>query len=79
MGFYTTVNEEYEKADEAKQVVDKFNEDVNLDGLLNDMAKTLIACGNDFWLKITPERLTELHRLPIDAIEKSREATFEQI
>ncbi|MGB9778333.1 MAG: hypothetical protein ACPLW8_02915 [Candidatus Bathyarchaeales archaeon] len=69
MGFYTTVNEEYEKADEAKQVVDKFNEDVNLDGLLNDMARVLIACGNDFWLKITPERLTELHRLPINIIE----------
>ena len=70
MGFYTTVNEEYERADEAKQVVDKFNEDVNLDGLLNDMARVLIACGNDFWLKITPEPLKELHRLPIDAIEK---------
>jgi len=67
MGFYTTVNEEYEKA---KEVVDKFNEDVNLDGLLNDMARVLIACGNDFWLKITPENLKELHRLPIDAVEK---------
>ena len=70
MGFYTTVNEGYEKAEEAKDVVDKFNEDVNLDALLNDMAKVLIACGNDFWLKITPERLEDLHRLPIDAVEK---------
>lgn len=70
MGFYTTVNEEYEKAEEAKDVVDKFNEEVNLDALLNDMAKVLIACGNDFWLKITPERLEDLHRLPIDAVEK---------
>ncbi|MEM3875391.1 MAG: hypothetical protein QXU45_09710 [Candidatus Bathyarchaeia archaeon] len=70
MGFYTTVNEEYEKAEEAKEAVDRFNEDVNLDGLLNDMARVLIACGNDFWLKITPKRLTQLHRLPIDAIEK---------
>jgi hypothetical protein len=25
MGFYTTVNEEYEKGEEAKEVVDKFN------------------------------------------------------
>ncbi|MEM1540734.1 MAG: hypothetical protein QXJ07_05065 [Candidatus Bathyarchaeia archaeon] len=70
MGFYTTVNKEYEKAEEAKEAVDRFNEDVNLDGLLNDMARVLIACGNDFWLKITPKRLTQLHRLPIDAIEK---------
>ena len=70
MGFYTTVSEEYEKAKEAKRVVDSFNEDVNLDALLNDMARILIACGNDFWLKITPEKLQELKRLPIDAIDK---------
>jgi hypothetical protein len=70
MGFYTTVNEAYERAEEAKRVVDKFNENVNLDALLCDMARILIACGNEFWLKITPERLTELHRLPIDAVER---------
>ncbi|MEM3577567.1 MAG: hypothetical protein QXX51_03820 [Candidatus Bathyarchaeia archaeon] len=70
MGFYTTVNEHYSSAAEAKNVVDKFNEDVNLDVLLFDMARVLIACGNDFWLKITPERLKELHRLPVDAVER---------
>lgn len=70
MGFYTTANEKYERAEEARRVVDQFNEDANLDALLCDMARVLIACGNDFWLKITPERLTELHRLPIDAIER---------
>jgi len=70
MGFYTTVNEAYERAEEAKRVVDKFNENVNLDALLCDMARILIACGNEFWLKITPESLTELHRLPIDAVER---------
>ncbi|MGC8895665.1 MAG: hypothetical protein ACP5LB_02700 [Candidatus Bathyarchaeia archaeon] len=70
MGFYTTVNEAYERAEEAKKVVDKFNENVNLDALLCDMARILIACGNEFWLKITPERLTELHRLPVDAVER---------
>ncbi|MEM2995330.1 MAG: hypothetical protein QXI91_04870, partial [Candidatus Bathyarchaeia archaeon] len=70
MGFYTTANGKYERAEEAKAVVDVFNEKVNLDGLLCDMARVLIACGNDFWLKITPERLVELHRLPIDAINQ---------
>ena len=70
MGFYTTANEEYEKAKEAKEAVDKFCEEVNLDGMLNDMARVLIACGNDFWLKLTPEKLTDLHRLPIDGVEK---------
>jgi hypothetical protein len=70
MGFYTTVNEKYERAEEAKRQVDQFSEEVNLDALLCEMAKALIACGNDFWLKITPEKLMGLHRLPVDAIEK---------
>jgi hypothetical protein len=70
MGFYTTVNENYSKALDAKRVIDKFNEDANLDVLLFDMARLLVACGNDFWLKVTPERLMELHRLPVDAVEK---------
>ncbi|MCS7124769.1 MAG: hypothetical protein NZ932_05090 [Candidatus Bathyarchaeota archaeon] len=70
MGFYTTVNENYVKAEEAKRLVDQFNEEVNLDTLLWEMARILIACGNDFWLKITPERLTGLCRLPVDAVEK---------
>ncbi len=70
MGFYTTVDENYEKAEEAKATVDNFCEDVNLDSLLNDMARRLIACGNDFWLKLKPERLVDLVRMPIDAVEK---------
>lgn len=77
MGFYTTVNEDYEKASEAKAAVDKFCEDVNLDSLLNDMAKRLIACGNDFWLMLSPESLTDIVRLPLDAIEKVALEYFE--
>ena len=70
MGFYTTANERYGRAEEAKKAVDQFNESVNLDALLCDMARVLIACGNDFWLKVTPERLMELRRLPVDAVER---------
>ena len=77
-GFYTTVNENYEKAAEAKRIVDGFNEDVNLDALLCDMARTLIACGNDFWLKLTPERLTALQRLPVDAVEHVEQSFIEE-
>jgi hypothetical protein len=73
-GFYTTINKDYEKAAEAKQAVDRFNEDANLDALLNDMARGLIACGNDFWLKLTPERLTEVIRLPVDAVERVQQS-----
>jgi hypothetical protein len=70
MGFYTTADEKYDKASEAKAAVDRFCEDVNLDGLLNDMAKPLIACGNDFWLKLTPQRLADVLRMPIDAVQR---------
>ncbi len=70
MGFYTTANEKYDKAAEAKATVDKFCEDINLDGLLNEMAKPLIGCGNDFWLKLTPERLTDALRMPIDSVQR---------
>jgi hypothetical protein len=70
MGFYTTVDEKYDKAAEAKAAVDRFCEEVNLDGLLNDMAKPLIACGNDFWLKLTPERLADMLRMPIDSVQR---------
>jgi len=77
-GFYTTVDENYEKAGEAKRIVDRFNENVNLDALLCDMARGLIACGNDFWLKLTPEKLTELHRLPVDAVERIQQTFIEE-
>jgi hypothetical protein len=77
-GFYTTVDENYKKAGEAKRVVDNFNENVNLDTLLCDMARGLIACGNDFWLKLTPENLRELHRLPVDAVERVHQSFIEE-
>ena len=77
-GFYTTVDENYEKAGEAKRIVDRFNENVNLDALLCDMARGLIACGNDFWLKLTPEKLAELHRLPVDAVERIQQNFIEE-
>ena len=73
MGFYTTAEDE-----ETKRVIDSFNEEVNLDALLNDMARVLIACGNDFWLKITPENLKELKRLNIDAIDKIEHSFYSE-
>jgi hypothetical protein len=77
MGFYTTVNEGYTNAKEAKRIIDQFNESVNLDALLCDMARMLIACGNDFWLKTMPERLAGLHRLPIDAVERIEQSLIQ--
>jgi hypothetical protein len=51
LGFYTTVNKEYAQAERAKQIVDEFNEDVNLDELLQIGAREIVASGNSFWLK----------------------------
>jgi hypothetical protein len=70
MGFYTTADTKYDKASEAKMAVDRFCEDINLDGLLNEMAKPLIGCGNDFWLKLTPQKLTDTIRMPEDAVQR---------
>jgi hypothetical protein len=77
-GFYTTVNDGYEKAAQAKEAVDSFNESVNMDALLCDMARMLIACGNDFWLKLTPQNIKALHRLPVDAVERIEQSYLEE-
>jgi hypothetical protein len=68
---------EYVDAAKAKDVVDSFCEEVNLDGLLHDMAIRLIACGNDFWLKQGSEKLSEFVRMPIDSIEKIKLSSVE--
>jgi hypothetical protein len=65
--FYTTCAQGQEKA---KDAVDVFCEDVNLDGLLHDMAVRLIACGNEFWLRLSLDKLSEFVRIPIDSIDK---------
>jgi hypothetical protein len=72
MGFYTTVNEEYEQAEKAKQVVDEFNETVNLDGLLQIGAREVVAAGNSFWLKIEPEHLENLKILPLTGFDNPK-------
>jgi len=70
MGFYTVVNEEYARFEEAKRAVDEFNESVNLDGLLQISTREIVACGNSFWEKIEPEKLETLKILPITSVEK---------
>jgi hypothetical protein len=68
-GFYTTVNEEYAKAEQAKQVVDDFNETVNLDEQLQIAAREIVASGNSFWLKTEPEHLQSLKILPLTGFD----------
>jgi len=70
MGFYTTANEEYANAAEAKSAVDEFCEAVNLDMMLQIGTREIIATGNSFWEKIEPERLETLRILPLTSIDK---------
>jgi len=71
-GFYTTVDEGYGAAAEAKRVVDRFNERVNMDGLLQVTAREVIGFGNSFWERIAPGDLRSLRVLPIASIERIR-------
>jgi len=65
MGFYTTA-----ELPEAKELVDEFCERVGLDELLQITAREVIAFGNSFWLKITPDKLKDLKLIPITNIHR---------
>jgi len=72
MGFYTTVNKGYAEAEQAKQIVDEFNESVNLDELLQIAAREIVASGNSFWLKIESQHLKNLKILPLTGFDDPR-------
>ncbi|MBS7615280.1 hypothetical protein KEJ18_06090 [Candidatus Bathyarchaeota archaeon] len=67
-GFYTTVDERFEDALDAKEAVDAFCELVNLDNMLQTAVRELIASGNSFWEKIEPLSLVDLKILPLTSI-----------
>lgn len=69
MGFYTTVAEEYENAEEAKKIVDEFCEAINLDGLLQIGAREIVAAGNSFWLKSNEAQPFGLKILPLTGFD----------
>jgi hypothetical protein len=72
MGFYTSVNADYEQSSKAKRIVDDFCESVNLDGLLQVGAREIVACGNSFWLKIEPDYLESLKILPLTGFDDAK-------
>jgi hypothetical protein len=77
-GFYTTVNEDYPQATEAKQTVDTFNETVNLDELLQIATREIVASGNSFWLKTEPDNLQTLKILPLTGFDNPKAITRNQ-
>jgi hypothetical protein len=64
-GFYTTA-----ELPEAKDLVDSFNESVNLDDLLMHTVREVVAFGNCFWEKIEPEKLETIQILPLTSVDK---------
>lgn len=72
-GFHTTMNEEYTEKSEgkkAKEIVDDFCEEANLDVVLQDTAKYLVGWGNAFWWLGNPKKIEFLKLVPIEIIEK---------
>jgi len=65
MGFYTTA-----EVREAKELVDDFCEKVGLDELLQATAREIVAFGNSFWLRISPDFLEDLKPLPITNVRR---------
>ena len=65
MGFYTTA-----KIPEAKELVDEFCEQVGLDEMLQATAREVVATGNSFWLKVTPERLESVRQIPLTNVSR---------
>jgi len=65
MGFYTTAEDP-----RAKAVVDEFNEATNLDGMLMQATREIVAFGNSFWEKIEPDNLESLQILPLTSVER---------
>src|SRR3972149_4595783 len=66
-GFYTSCasEEEYKGATKAKELIDDWNKRNNLDGMLQVLAKELIATGSAIVEKVTPKKLEKLSHMPI--------------
>ncbi len=74
MGFYTTA-----KVPRAKKIIDEFCEQVNMDLLLQQTAREVIAGGNSFWEKVTPQSLDELHILPLTSMQSITRTKYGEI
>jgi hypothetical protein len=72
MGFYTTCasQEKYPKAEDAKNIVDAFNEDNDIDDLLQDTGRELVATGNSLWQLLTPGSVKNVLHIPIVSFER---------
>lgn len=72
MGFYTTcaTEEECPSASKAKEIVDRFNEENNVDALLQVTAREIVGTGNGIWQLFTPDKVAKVERVPIVTFDK---------
>jgi len=70
MGFYTTCASDYDRANEAKEIVDRFNEENEVDDLLQVTARELVATGNSVWQLFEPDKVEKVVRVPIVSFER---------
>ncbi len=73
-GFYITSDD-----DKAKEIVEEFCSEVNLDNLNLMIAKEVIAFGNSFIEKIEPDDLINLKHIPISTIWKVKRDEFGKV
>lgn len=72
MGFYTTCasEDEYPGAEEAKKIVDEFNQKTNIDALLQVTTREIVGTGNGIWQLFMPDKVTRVMRVPIVSFDK---------
>ncbi len=72
MGFYTSCasKAEYPRSEEAKKIVDEFNETSDLDNQLQILARELVGTGNCVLQLFEPDKLERVRRCPIVSFER---------
>jgi hypothetical protein len=70
MGFYTSVDEKYEKSTQAKAIVDEFNEHSDLDNQLQVLARELVGTGNCVLQLFEPDKLERVRRVPMVSFDR---------
>lgn len=72
MGFYTSCASKavYPQAEDAKKIVDEFNEKSDLDNQLQVLARELVGTGNAVLQLFEPDKLERVRRVPMVSFER---------
>jgi hypothetical protein len=72
MGFYTSCAnvKDYPQAEEAKQIIDDFNERSALDNQLQVLARELVGTGNCVLQLFEPDKLERVRRVPMVSFDR---------